>query len=152
MRILQIGKFYPPYYFGGIETSSKILHEGLRERGLDNDFLGFLPKSYKHDIEVDEHIYLCKTDIDKFSVQFSINFINRWRKFKNSYDIILINMPHPFANLVFNLFPAKKACKIVLWWHSDIIKQKFLLQFYKPFLIAFLKRIDAVISTYQHTY
>jgi hypothetical protein len=41
MKILQIGKFYPPYFYGGIETLSKNLHEGLRERGMDNDFLGF---------------------------------------------------------------------------------------------------------------
>jgi len=152
MRILQIGKFYPPYHYGGIETLSKNLHEGMRERGVDNDFLGFLPKSYKHDIAVDEHIYLCKTDIDKFSTQFSISFIGRWRKIKDSYDIIFISMPNPFANIVFNMFPARKA-KLVLWWHCDIFRYRFLLQFYKPFLIPFLKRADAVVApTKAHIY
>jgi len=145
MKILQIGKFYPPYHFGGIETLSKTLHERMRKRGIDNDFLGFLPKSYKHDIAVDEHIYLCKTDIDKFSTQISISFIKKWRQVKDSYDIIFISMPNPFANIVFNIFPVKNA-KLVLWWHSDIIKQKILLQFYKPFLIPFIKRADAVIA------
>jgi rhamnosyl/mannosyltransferase len=145
MKILQIGKFYPPYYSGGIETSSKVLHEGMRSRDIDNDFIGFLPKSYKHDIKVDEHIYLCKTNIDRFSTQFSLSFVNRWREIKDFYNVILISMPHPFANLVFNVFPAKSA-KIILWWHSDIVKQKLLLQFYKPFLIPFLKRSDAVIA------
>jgi rhamnosyl/mannosyltransferase len=144
MKILQIGKFYPPYYCGGIETLSKILHEGLRARGINEDFLGFLPEPYKSDISVNEHIYLCKSDIIMFSTQFSLSFINRWRVVKDDYDIILISMPNPFVNLVFNLFPVQKA-KIVLWWHSDIVKQKFLVQFYKPFLIPFLKRIDAVI-------
>jgi rhamnosyl/mannosyltransferase len=33
----------------------------------------------------------------------------------------------------------------VIAWHSDVIKQKFLLQFYKPVLKRFLKRADAII-------
>jgi rhamnosyl/mannosyltransferase len=144
-KILQIGKFYPPYHFGGIETSSKILHEGLRERGINNDFLGFLPEFYKKDIEVDEHIYLCKTNIDLFSVQCSLSFIKKWREVKDKYDIVFISMPHPFANLVINVFPPKKV-KFVLWWHSDIVRQKILLAFYKPFLISFIKKSSAVIA------
>jgi rhamnosyl/mannosyltransferase len=145
MRILQIGKFYPPYHYGGIETLSKILHDGLRERNINNDFLGFLPKSYKNDIIVDTHIHLCKTDIDIFSTQFSRSFIKKWRAIKDDYDIVFISMPHPFVNLAINMFPPQKA-KIVLWWHSDIIKQKVLLQFYKPFLILLIKKSSAVIA------
>jgi rhamnosyl/mannosyltransferase len=117
----------------------------LRERGIDADFLGFLPGTYKQDVEIDKHIYLCKTNIDTFSTQFSISFIKKWRLVKEQYNIVFINMPHPFATIILNLFPSRLA-KIVLWWHSDIIKQKLLLQLYKPFLVSFLKRIDAVIA------
>lgn len=145
MKILQIGKFYPPYYYGGIETLSKILHEGLRERSIDIDFIGFLPKSFDNDIVINECIYLCKTDINIFSTQFSINFIKKWRMIRNKYDIIFISMPNPFTNLIINFFPSEKA-KIVLWWHSDIIKQKFLLLFYKPFLISLIKKSIAIVA------
>jgi rhamnosyl/mannosyltransferase len=145
MKILQIGKFYPPYYYGGIETLSKNLHEGLRKRDVDADFLGFLPKSYKEDIEADRHIYLCRTNIDMFSTQFSTSFVKRWRRVKDEYDVVLVSMPHPFANIVLELFPPKKA-KIVLWWHSDIIKQKFILQFYKPLLVSLIKMSSAVVA------
>jgi len=145
MKILQIGKFYPPYHYGGIETLSKILHEGLRERSINNDFIGFLPKSYKDDIVIDECIYLCKTDVNVFSTQFSINFIKKWKKIKDMYDIIFISMPNPFCNLVINFFSPKKA-KIILWWHSDIVKQKMLLFFYKSFLISLIKKSITVVA------
>jgi rhamnosyl/mannosyltransferase len=145
MKILQIGKFYPPYYYGGIETVSKNLHEGLRERGVDSDFLGFLPRSYKEDIAVDGHVYLCKTNVDMFSTQFSASFVKRWRGVKDGYDVVLVSMPHPFASIVLRLFPPKKA-KIVLWWHSDIIKQKLVLRFYKPLLVSFIKMSTAVVA------
>jgi rhamnosyl/mannosyltransferase len=145
MKILQIGKYYPPYHFGGIETLSKMLHEELQVRGVDNDFLGCLPKKYKNDISLTDSIYLCKTNFNMFSVQFSINFFKKWLKIKDIYEIIFISMPNPYSNIIVNLFPPKKA-KIVLWWHSDIVKQKILLVFYKPFLISLIRKSVAVVA------
>ena len=149
MKILQIGKFFPPYYYGGIESVSFALHNALQ--GKDDicaDFLGFLPKNFSDNIKVDEHICLCKTDIDKFSTQFSKSFVKKYKSIKDEYDIIFVNMPHPVANLVLNFFPPKKA-KIILYWHADIIKQKKLLFFYKPFLINLIKKSVAVAAPTQ---
>jgi cellulose biosynthesis protein BcsQ len=107
MRILQIGKFFPPYHFGGIETVSCNLYQGLIGRGIKTCFLGFLPLGIKHDISKDGNIYLCKTNIDIFSAQLSLSFIRIWKQIKDDYDIIILNLPHPFANLVINIFPPK---------------------------------------------
>jgi rhamnosyl/mannosyltransferase len=145
MKILQIGKYFPPYHYGGIETVSYNLHNALQEKNIDIAFLGFLPQEIKNNVETDDHVYLCKTNIDIFSTQFSYSFIASWRKVRNSYDIILINMPNPFVNVLINLLPPLKG-KIMLYWHSDIIKQKLLLQFYKPFLICLIKKSVAVIA------
>ncbi|MBR5934041.1 MAG: glycosyltransferase [Treponema sp.] len=153
MKILQIGKFFPPYFFGGIETVSYALHEELQKvSDVTSDFLGFLPKNYKEDIKVNDHVYLCKTDIDKFSAQLSKSFFKKYNEIKNNYDIILVNMPHPVANLAIWLSPPKKNVKIVLYWHSDIVKQKKLLFFYRPFQNNLIKRSAAVFApTSIHT-
>jgi rhamnosyl/mannosyltransferase len=145
MRILQIGKYFPPYHYGGIETVSRNLHNALQKRNIDIDFLGFLPTKIKKKVETDSRIYLCKTNIAIFSMQISCSFITTWKKVRNNYDIILINMPNPFVNVVINLLPPLKG-KIMLYWHSDIIKQRLLLRFYKPFLICLIKNSVAVIA------
>jgi rhamnosyl/mannosyltransferase len=145
MKILQIGKFMTPYHFGGIETVSLNLHNAIRERNIDIDFLGFLPKDNKHDIAINDNIYLCRIEADIFSTQFSFSFIKRWISIRNNYDIILINMPHPFVNTIINLFPVSNG-KIVLYWHGDIIKYKIILWFYKPLLIRLIKKSIAVIA------
>jgi len=145
MKLLHLGKFYPPYHFGGIETLSKILHEELIKQGIDNDFLGYLPKKYKNDLILNDNIFLSKTNVDISSTQLSITFIKKWLEVKEQYEIIIISMPNPFSNIVVNIFPSKKA-KIVLWWHSDIVKQRLLLLFYKPFLLALIKKCVAVIA------
>ncbi len=153
MRILQIGKFFPPFFYGGIETVSYALHKELQDqKDVIADFIGFLPKSYKEDRKVDEHIYLCKTNIDMFSAQLSTSFFKKYKKIRNNYDIIIINMPHPVANMALWLKPPKKNVKIVLYWHSDIVKQKKLLFFYKPFQNWLIKKSIAIIApTKIHT-
>lgn len=146
MRVLQIGKFYPPYYFGGIETFSENLHKALNQKGIDSDIVAFLPKGYKKDIYEDNHIILCKTDFEKHSTQFSKSFFNYLKNNRKKYDIIFVNVPHPFANLALWLFPPDKNSKIVLYWHSDIIKQKFLLFFYKPLLVWLINKSSLVVA------
>jgi rhamnosyl/mannosyltransferase len=144
MKILQIGKFYPPYHYGGIETVSFDLHNALRNKGIQSDFLGFLPLRYKNDIIEDDFVYLCRTNINIFSTQFSISFIQKWLKERNNYDIIFINMPNPFVNLLVNFF--LPLGKVVLFWHGDIIKYKYFLTIYKPALTSLIKRASAVIA------
>ncbi len=153
MKILQIGKFFPPYFYGGIETVSCALHEELqKETNVTADFLGFLPKTYKEDLKVDDHVYLCKTDIDKFSAQLSKSFYKVYKTVRNNYDIIIINMPHPVASIAMWLARPKRNVKIILYWHSDIVKQKKLLFFYRPFQNWLIKRSAAVIApTRVHT-
>jgi rhamnosyl/mannosyltransferase len=48
------------------------------------------------------------------------------------------------AHLVAYCLP--KNIKLVITWHSDIVKQKKLLQFYQPFLKNIIKRADAIIA------
>lgn len=100
------------------------LHQALQNiPDVQADFLVFLPMQYKGDIKVDEHVYLCKTDIDKFSAQISKSFYKKYKEIERNYDIIFVNLPHPVANMVLWLSKPKKA-KIILCWHSDIVKQK----------------------------
>jgi rhamnosyl/mannosyltransferase len=146
MKILQIGKYFPPYHFGGIETVSYNLHKALLKKNVDANFLGFLPQDVGKKVIANNGIYLCKTDVDIFSAQFSYSFIIAWKKIRRNYDIILINMPNPFVNVVINLFPPLKG-SIMLYWHSDIVKQKILLRFYRPFLISLIKKSVAIIAS-----
>jgi rhamnosyl/mannosyltransferase len=145
MKVLQVGKFYPHYFSGGIETVSLNIQKGFFNKSIEINFIGFLPKSEKDNVILNNQIFLCKTNIEKFSTQFSISIVKMWLKIRNNYDIILVHMPHPFANVVYFLFPCKKG-KLILYWHSDIIKQRKLLYFYKPLLINFIKKASAVIA------
>lgn len=70
------------------------------------------------------------------------------RKIQKDYDIIHLHLPNPFAAVLFQLTRYKG--KLVLHWHSDIVRQKVLRKLYYPFQYRLLKKADRVIVTSQN--
>ncbi|MBC7945651.1 MAG: glycosyltransferase [Burkholderiales bacterium] len=65
-----------------------------------------------------------------------------WRQ--NRYDIAHLHFPDPLAHLATYFLP--RSAKIVISWHSDVVRQKNLLALYQPFLDHLVRRADAVIA------
>ena len=84
----------------------------------------------------------------KYSTPLPKGILRAFLKIRNNYDIIHVHVPNPIASIVSLLAPKK--VKIVVHWHSDIIKQKNLLMLFKPIQTRFLKRADAIIATSQN--
>lgn len=144
MRILHIGKYYPPH-FGGIERVNFDLVEGLNQMGIQTDVLCFNDKP-KNSIEENTYkIYRSSTLIKLKSTPFSISMFFLLKKIHKNYDIIHLHLPNPTGAIVLQLVPFKG--KIVLHWHSDIIKQVYLKRIYNPFQKALLKKADQIIVT-----
>jgi rhamnosyl/mannosyltransferase len=57
-------------------------------------------------------------------------------------DITHLHFPYPVGELAYLL--AGRSRKLVITYHSDIVRQKVLLQVYKPFLYRLLARADAI--------
>lgn len=81
----------------------------------------------------------------RFSTPISLEYFSIYRKIRNEYDIIHIHLPNPLATLAPLIFPTR--AKLVLHWHSDIVKQKMLKTFYRPFQTLLLKRAARIIVT-----
>lgn len=144
MKILHIGKFYPPY-FGGIEKVNYDIVEGLNTKGIQTDVL--CSNHIKGDTfsEISYKIYRTHTLKVIASTPLSFNLIKTLNKIQNNYDIIHVHLPNPMANLA--VFLIRSKAKIILHWHSDIIKQKKLLKLYSPLQTWLLKRADKIVIT-----
>jgi len=60
-------------------------------------------------------------------------------------DIVHLHFPYPWgelSNLVFG-----RARRLVITYHSDVVKQQGLLRWYRPFLWKTLRRADRIIAT-----
>lgn len=67
------------------------------------------------------------------------------RGIARGYDLVHVHLPNPMANLAMLLSGFQG--KVVLHWHSDIVKQRNLLKLYEPLQSWLLKRADAIIAT-----
>jgi rhamnosyl/mannosyltransferase len=71
--------------------------------------------------------------------------IFKLRRIQRDYDIIHIHHPDPMACL--SLYLSGYRGKVVLHWHSDILKQKMLLRLYKPLQKWLIRRADIIVGT-----
>lgn len=145
IKILQLGKFYPMR--GGVEKVIYDLMTGLSEMDIYCDMVCAAIEGKSRIKVVNEHARLitCRTWIKAAATMISPAMIMELRKRKKDYDIIHIHHPDPMACLA--LFLSGYKGKVVLQWHSDILKQKFLLEIYRPLQSWLLKRADIVIGT-----
>lgn len=146
LRILQVNKFYPPH-IGGIETVIQQVSQGLKDRA-EVSVLVCQPKG-RGVREVCDGVPVtrCSSWRTVASCPVSFSFFREFRRMAKEADVIECHLPFPLADLACLLSRTKK--RVVIAWHSDVVKQKKLLALYKPILRAFLRRADAIIVATQ---
>ncbi|AWA07308.1 MULTISPECIES: glycosyltransferase [Aeromonas] len=145
MKILHLSKLYPPFK-GGIETVAFDLVEETKKYADQVDVL-CITETNKSSIEAQDKsvIFRCSSIIHLFSTYLSISYLFKWIKIRNNYDVVHIHVPNPLAAFCLFLFPTKS--KIVVHWHSDIVKQKFLKKVLSPIHNSLLKRCEFIVAT-----
>jgi len=146
MKILQLGKFYP--IRGGVEKVMYDIMLGLSERGIHCDMLCASTEEYpQEDIILNEYarVFVIKTSLKIAATMLAPSMIIRLRKIAADYDIIHIHHPDPMAALALYLSGYKG--KVILHWHSDILKQKTLLRLYKPLQTWLINRANLIVGT-----
>jgi rhamnosyl/mannosyltransferase len=145
MRILHIYKDYFPV-LGGIENHIRVLAEAGVQRSHEVTVLiTSLDRSLR--IETLNGVKLIKTPrwINISSAPISPAMFNRARQLGREADIVHLHFPYPLGELA-HLFSGSRA-KTIITYHSDIVRQKTLRTFYRPFLWRILRKADRIIAT-----
>ncbi len=137
MKILHVNKYYAPHV-GGIETVV-----GDCVRALSGDVLCCQEKGEPVAGNIDgTRVFRARSFGEVFSLPISIDFFVQFAKLVNQYDLVLIHHPFPLANIAHVLFARRK--KVILWYHSDIVRQRFFGWLFSPILwlsLYFSRRI-----------
>ncbi len=146
MRVLQLAKYFPPFY-GGIEVTTQDISESLLKRSVHCDVLcsSHSPKSYGIENWQGYTVYRSRTLGTFASTAISRDYLHKFKQIVENYDILHIHFPNPLAHLAVSL--AKPLQKIVVHWHSDILKASFMKKLYQPFQSQFLKKADIILAT-----
>lgn len=143
-RALHIGKFYPPE-LGGIENFVFDLVEELSKTMVCD----VLCSNTKNETVIETHDRYTVTRAASIGRIFSTSlapalakqFQATWKR----YDIVHVHLPNPLA--VWAIKKVNPSVKIVIHWHSDIVKQKNLLFAYKPLENWLLEKAEKIITT-----
>jgi rhamnosyl/mannosyltransferase len=139
--VLHLGKFYAPYK-GGVETYLEGLCQYLAEAvqlqvivagegARRAELIAGVPVVHLKTWKVVASTPLCEGMIEA---------IRSW-----PCDIIHLNWPNPFAVLAYLLSGCP--AKLVVTYHSDVIRQRFLAAMFGPILKYALSLADAIIVT-----
>jgi rhamnosyl/mannosyltransferase len=148
IKVLQVNKFYAPWV-GGVERIVQDIAEALSGK-TDMRTLVCQPKGGGI-TEVYNGVPV--TRVSSFGILYSmpisLDFIWKLREMSKDADILQFHSPFPLGDFAYLLSGYKG--KMVIWWHSDIISQRFLAKLIKPISCAFLKRADLIIvATKNH--
>ncbi|MCQ2464839.1 MAG: glycosyltransferase [Oscillospiraceae bacterium] len=143
MKILQVNKLYSPH-IGGIETVIQNISEGLKDR-YEVKVLVCQPKGKASD-EVINGVNVRRSGSigTFFSMPVSFQFIRDFRRMSKDADIVHVHLPFPLGDLACLLSGYRG--RVVISWHSDIVRQKKLMTFYRPLMNAFLRRADCIFT------
>ena len=141
IKILHLGKFYPPDY-GGIESVTKsIIDDSSKE--VEHKIICF-SKNRKKYIKDNKNITRCNVlfniNNQPISLKYFFKSIVEFRK----VDIIHVHCPNILAYAAL-LFCFSK--KIVIHWHSDILNKGILYKVIKPLENCILKKSNRIIVT-----
>lgn len=141
LSVLHLGKLCPPNE-GGIEVFSFDLLKFLNEQGIKAELLCFGSRKGRFSYENFEY-FESKIDLKLSSAPLSYDYVKKFVEISKNYDIVHVHTPNPLAEFI-SFFTDKP---IVIHWHSDIVKQKLLYQFYRPIQRAVLKKAIKIVIT-----
>ena len=148
-RVLITGKAYDPH-IGGIETVMQQTAEYMRRYAKTKvlccrDSFGLTKKAKVRGVNV--------TYAGSFgtlaSCPLSLSYFGEFRRKVMLSDAVELHLPFPLCDLALLLSGYKG--RVIVAWHSDVVRQKTLLRLYRPLRRWLLRRADAIlVATKAH--
>lgn len=149
MRILQISNYYPPH-IGGIEQVACDVATSLKGK-VEQRVLCFHHekgdvRETVDGVEVIRAGTFAKVASQSLSCSFGRLLKKTFREFQP--DVVIFHCPNPFeAYFLKKQLKKNPSCKLVVWWHLDITKQKVLGKLFTRQSKWLLTRAVKVVAT-----
>jgi glycosyltransferase involved in cell wall biosynthesis len=144
VRVVQLGKYYYPYV-GGIETHLYTLcHELVPELELDVIVANVERRTVR---ELHEGIRVTRCASYGHLASTSISPGMAWELSRRDYDVVHLHLPHPVGAASYLASKKPRHHRLIVSYHSDVVRQQRLMRFYAPLVDRLLARADTVIAT-----
>ncbi len=149
MKILHFACYYSPH-IGGIEQVAQDVVNAIGNE-YEQRVICFNHKKHNETDIVDGIKVVragCFAKIASQQISFSFKKLLK-RQFKEfKPDLLIFHYPNPFAaHYILKMLKKFKNCKLILYWHLDITKQKLLGKLFNGQTQKLLKRAEKVVAT-----
>lgn len=147
MNIVHLSKFYPPYR-GGLE---KVVYDLATSQASQGHAVQVVcSDECRSLIDANKGVTVYRSREQKRIAATSLSvryMVNTFRLINRA--VVHIHLPNPMSvfSLLIALLLGRRPAKIVVHWHSDVIKQRFSLLLYHPLCALILCMADHIIVT-----
>ncbi|MFZ6768255.1 glycosyltransferase family 4 protein [Undibacterium sp. Di26W] len=146
MKVLHFYRTYYPDTYGGVEQVIRQMAVGTTRLGVENEVLTLTREPGRPLIEFEGHkVHRAHLNFEIASTGFSWSALSRFVELAAQADVVHYHFPWPFMDIAHFLGRIKKPS--VVTYHSDIVRQKYLLKLYAPLKHQFLRDVDRIVAT-----
>ncbi|WP_197413042.1 glycosyltransferase [Vibrio sp. MEBiC08052] len=147
IKVLHVYRTFFPDPPGGLQEAIRQICINTRPHSIISKVFTLSPDPSPESIFFDGiEVIRAKSHLAPASCDISgIDGIKKFKELSEWADIINYHYPWPFSD-VLNFFSSKNKIKVITY-HSDIVRQKYILHFYQPLMSKMLREMDKVIVT-----
>ncbi|PXX38788.1 glycosyltransferase family 4 protein [Undibacterium pigrum] len=146
MKVLHFYRTYYPDTFGGVEQVIRQMAVGTTRLGVENEVLTLTRDTDRPLIEFEGHkVHRAHLNFEIASTGFSWSALSRFVELAKQADVVHYHFPWPFMDIAHFLGRVKTPS--VVTYHSDIVRQKYLLKLYAPLKHQFLRDVNRIVAT-----
>ena len=140
-KVLQVNKLYYPH-IGGVEKHVQDLSEAIKD---DVDLRVLVANTTRETVteKINGVEVIKAASLGMVASAPVAPSLWRWLSRLDS-DIYHFHFPYPIGDLSY--FLSQKKGKLIVSYHSDIVRQKRLLTLYRPIMNRFLRRADLILA------
>lgn len=148
MKILHISNYFYPH-IGGIEQTARDIIDSIGNSAEQklicfNHDKGNVTETTGN-VEIIRAGCFAKVSSQSLSLSFGKKLKKLVKEFKP--EIIVFHYPNPFQAHYLLKVIRKCNCRLIIWWHLDITKQKILGKFFSGQSQKLLERADRIVAT-----
>lgn len=150
MKLTQAGKAYDPH-IGGVETVMRELAAGANDRGWESRVV-VAAEDRRPRQETRDGTVVIRTSTLARPLSFPLTVGYGQALSEAGADVLLVHEPTLLAALALRSRPSLRNSfgQIMVWWHSDIIRQRALAPVYRPIVARHLSAADRIIVATPH--
>ena len=146
-KILQVSNYFPPE-LGGIEKIAQAISKAIEGQYEEKVICFTHDKQDRTEYIGNSEIIRCGTKMMIDSQQLSFSMSKKMGQLMADFapDIVIIHLPNPFTSYLVKKY-IKSETKLIVYWHSDIVKQRVGEKIFRKMVFGLLERADKIVVT-----